>query len=113
DPSIMTTEDTEYCLRLILRGYDLYYDSALTFQHFIPADKLTEAYMHTLYKKNHEGFVVTGNYYLAVKLFDKRGQMKPLNKWRLKVLTPLRLWLARTHKKRIREQTIMAYLYPS
>src|SRR5690606_965014 len=82
-------------------------------QHFIPADKLTEAYMHTLYKKNHEGFVVTGNYYLAVKLFDKRGQMKPLNKWRLKVLTPLRLWLARTHKKRIREQTIMAYLYPS
>src|SRR5690606_38939367 len=113
DPSIMTTEDTEYCLRLILRGYDLYYDSALKFQHFIPEDKLTEAYMHTLYKKNHEGFVVTGNYYLAVKLFNRRGKIRPLNKLRLKLLTPLRLWLARTHKKRIREQTIMSYLYPS
>ncbi|MFC3198576.1 glycosyltransferase family 2 protein [Parapedobacter deserti] len=113
DPSIMTTEDTEYCLRLILRGYDLYYDSALKFKHFIPEDKLTEDYMHALYKKNHEGFVVTGNYYLAVKLFDKCGRLKPLNKLRLKLLTPLRLWLARTHKKRIREQTIMSYLFLS
>jgi len=113
DPSIMTTEDTEYCLRLILRGYDLYYDSALKFQHFIPEDKLTEDYMHALYKKNHEGFVVTGNYYLAVKIFDKHGKIRPLNKLRLKLLTPLRLWLARTHKKRIREETIMSYIYPS
>ncbi len=113
DSSIMTTEDTEYCLRLVLRGYDLYYDSALTFRHFIPEDKLTERYMHELYRKNHEGFVVTGNYYLAIKLHDKRGKIKPLTKLRLKLLTPLRLWLARTHKKRTREQTIMSYLFPS
>jgi len=113
DPSIMTTEDTEYCLRLILRGYELYYDEALKFRHFIPEDKLTKDYMHALYKKNHEGFVVTGNYYLAIKLFDNRGRIEPVNKLRLMLLTPLRLLLARTHKKRIREQTIISYLFPS
>ncbi|MGK6351981.1 glycosyltransferase [Parapedobacter sp. DT-150] len=113
DSSILTTEDTEYCLRLILRGYELYYDEALKFHHFIPKEKLSRAYMHALYKKNHEGFVITGKYYLAIKLYKKNGRIKPLSRLRLKILTPIRLWLARTEKRRIREKTILAYLFPS
>ncbi len=33
-------EDTEYCMRLILKGYRIYYDDNLIYTHFIPERKL-------------------------------------------------------------------------
>ncbi len=111
DPSILSTEDTEYCLRLVLRGYRLYYDEQLIFRHLIPKEKLTKEFMRSLYKKNHEGFVITGKYYLAIKLYACR-QSQFWSHLRLRLLTPLRLLLARSEKRKIREKTIMAYLFP-
>lgn len=112
DASILSTEDTEYCLRLILRGYELYYDEKLKFKHLIPTAKLTREYMRDLYRKNHEGFVVTGKYYIAVKLY-RNAKFRPLSHLRLRLLTPLRLLFARTEKKKLRERTLMAFLFPS
>lgn len=47
-------EDTEFCLRLLLKGYMLYYDDSLQFTHFIPKERLTLEYRDRL----HEGFEV-------------------------------------------------------
>lgn len=41
-------EDSEICLRIILMGYDLYYDSHLIYKHFIEPYKLTKAYLNGL-----------------------------------------------------------------
>lgn len=112
DRSILTTEDTEYCLRLVLRGYRLFYDGDLRFKHLIPKEKLTRQYMESLYKKNHEGFIITGKYYLAIKLYANK-RFQSLRHLRLRILTPVRLLLARSEKKRIREKTIMEYLFPN
>jgi glycosyltransferase involved in cell wall biosynthesis len=52
-PSIMTGrkglsmnsgEDTEFCMRLLLKGYKLFYDEGLSFVHFIPKDRLRTKY---------------------------------------------------------------------
>lgn len=39
--NVLSAEDTEYCMRLILKGYRLYYDASLQYQHFISDHKLT------------------------------------------------------------------------
>ena len=40
--------DSEFCLRGILLGYDLFYDERLFFKHFISCDRLTVAYLDSL-----------------------------------------------------------------
>lgn len=39
--NVLSAEDTEYCMRLILKGYRLYYDASLKYQHFISDHKLS------------------------------------------------------------------------
>lgn len=41
--------DTEICLRFRLMGYDLWFDKRLKFQHFVPKERLTEAYRDRLF----------------------------------------------------------------
>ncbi|MGF1924714.1 MAG: glycosyltransferase, partial [Bacteroidia bacterium] len=41
-------EDTEYCLRLQLKNYRLYYDSRLKFTHFISQSRLSQTYYANL-----------------------------------------------------------------
>ena len=43
-------EDTEFCLRLLLKGFMLYYDDSLQFTHFIPKERLTLQYRERLHK---------------------------------------------------------------
>lgn len=40
--NILSAEDTEYCMRLILKGYRIYYDDDLVYYHYIPEYKLNE-----------------------------------------------------------------------
>jgi glycosyltransferase involved in cell wall biosynthesis len=42
------SEDTELCYAFRLMGYKIFYDDALTFQHFIDKRKLTKAYVLNL-----------------------------------------------------------------
>jgi glycosyltransferase involved in cell wall biosynthesis len=41
-------EDVEFCMRLVLLGYKLFYDEQLVFKHFMPANRLTEEYRKAL-----------------------------------------------------------------
>jgi glycosyltransferase involved in cell wall biosynthesis len=43
-------EDVEFCLRILLAGYSLFYDEDLTYKHYIPANRLTVAYRDKLFK---------------------------------------------------------------
>jgi glycosyltransferase involved in cell wall biosynthesis len=60
--------DVEYCLRILLQGYNLYYSTDLKFQHFIPADRLTEQYKNALLKGFDEAKPVTSEYIQAANL---------------------------------------------
>jgi hypothetical protein len=46
--AILSGEDMEICKRIILLGYDLYYDQSLVYKHFIPESRLTERYLSQL-----------------------------------------------------------------
>lgn len=54
--------DSEICLRFKLLNFQLYYDSSLTFKHFIPQERLTEEYCYNLYK-GFKGSSEVINYY--------------------------------------------------
>ncbi len=43
-------EDVEFCMRILLAGYTLFYDEELTYKHYIPAARLTVAYRDKLFK---------------------------------------------------------------
>jgi glycosyltransferase involved in cell wall biosynthesis len=43
-------EDVEFCLRILLAGFKLYYDDALVYKHFLPSERLTLAYRQKLYE---------------------------------------------------------------
>ncbi|MCK9404726.1 MAG: glycosyltransferase family 2 protein [Chitinophagaceae bacterium] len=45
---VFSGDDMEICKRIILLGYDLYYDSELVYQHFIQANRLTKDYLNQL-----------------------------------------------------------------
>lgn len=38
-------DDMEICKRIVLFGYELFYDSALVYKHFLPANRLTQEYL--------------------------------------------------------------------
>lgn len=66
--SLSTGGDVEYCQRLLLQGYNLYYTEALVFQHFIPAYRLTESYRDAIFKGVEEVQVVLKEYFEATKI---------------------------------------------
>lgn len=68
---IIYAEDTEYCLRLILKGYRLYYDSSLVYQHFIPDFKLTINYREELLTRFRNSGVVLRKYHAAMRALLK------------------------------------------
>jgi glycosyltransferase involved in cell wall biosynthesis len=41
-------EDVEFCLRLLILGYTLFYDDSLMYQHYIPQNRLTDNYRKKL-----------------------------------------------------------------
>ncbi|MFD1769667.1 glycosyltransferase [Sphingobacterium suaedae] len=105
-------EDTEYCLRLILRGYQLHYDKDLILQHFVPSERLVRSYNESLNQKIEDSFMIIEKYNLATKLYGEIAYDK-INKLRLKLLTPIRLLMARSLKSKARNQTLFRLLFPS
>lgn len=104
-------EDTEYCLRLVLSGYRLWYDEKLVFEHFMPTRRLEPGYRDQLVDTLEEDRVILDKYYLAVKMkFKTEG--KPLNMLRLKMVTPIRYLLAGNKTKKRTEEWKLKLLYP-
>lgn len=109
--NILVVEDTEYCLRLILRGFRLHYASELKLFHFIPNERLTQEYWTKLNGNIDQSFEVIDVYYMAVKVYSDKYQ----NSWqrfRLKLLTHLRFRM-RSGIKRQRQRILLGLLFPA
>lgn len=51
--TVLSGEDAEICLVLLLLGFDLYYDDRLYFQHYIPEKRLSWNYCMEMISKGH------------------------------------------------------------
>lgn len=109
---ILSAEDTEYCLRIIIKGYQLHYDTRLSLQHFIPAGRLNLKYKDDVYENFKNAHLVLEKYYLAIK-FGPANKINLFNKIRLTIITPLRLAFASSKSKKEKQRTIMSYLLPA
>ncbi len=88
---LSTGDDFEYCKRLILRGYTLYYDERLLLYHFIPKERLTIGYRERLMKGIEEAGLILNEYDRAIKA---KKRLIGKSKLRLLILTPFRMLLA-------------------
>jgi hypothetical protein len=104
-------EDAEYCLRLVLSNYRLWYDENLVFKHFMPAPRLERSYKDQLVETLEADRIILDKYYLFVKMkFKCEG--RPLNRFRLMLITPLRYLLAGKKSKATTEKWKLRFLYP-
>lgn len=62
---IVSGEDSEYCIRLLLMGYKLYYDKDLLLTHQIDERRLSLNYLDKLLKSFQENSITTSDYYEA------------------------------------------------
>lgn len=70
--NILSAEDTEYCIRLQLKGYDLYYDPLLIYQHFIPEFKVTTEFREQrLLKGFNNSHEILSKYHTAMRAYIK------------------------------------------
>jgi len=110
--SVLSAEDTEYCMRLVLKGYKLYYNDSLVYQHFIPDHKLTVAYRNNrLMAGFDEANQVLANYYAAM-----RARIKTKNRpdvWLgLLLISPLNYLMAASQTKKLRALNTLYFLLP-
>lgn len=93
--SVSRGEDVEFCIRVIMSGYKLYYDEALVFRHYMPAGRLTTAYRDKLLKGyERERFILT--------LYAKQLQVNSLSavgKTGLLIASLLRYTLSKSFSK--------------
>jgi glycosyltransferase involved in cell wall biosynthesis len=109
DHRILTAEDSEYCLRLVLKGYRLYYDSRLSLRHYIPDGRLTLTYKNSLFDNFKKANLIIDNYFIAIKY---KLNISLLNRIRLTLITPIRYLLSSTKQKKSRQRVILCYLFP-
>lgn len=88
--NILSAEDTEYCLRLLIKGYRLYYDQSLSYSHYIAPQRLETAYREKLLKGFLDSHAVLSKYHTAL-----RTQLKTDGKpWMWLYLFLSSLWIA-------------------
>ncbi|GAA0558624.1 hypothetical protein GCM10009415_45760 [Chitinophaga japonensis] len=109
---LTTGDDFEYCKRLLLWGYTLYYEKGLKLDHFIPAERLTIDYRNKLMEGIIASQKVLREYDTALRLYRKN---KHKSRWRLLLLTPFRIRLAQlglSKRDIVDEQLVLFYLSP-
>jgi len=105
-------EDTEYCVRLVLRGFNLYFDDKLAIRHFVPDERLTEAYNKKLNERIHLASPTIEYYNFSTKIYGTLGA-NFFNRIRLRIITPIRYLFAKAAFKKKKHKTIFYLLYPS
>ncbi len=66
--ALSSGEDCEYCLRVMLQGYNIYYNEGLIFKHYMQASRLTEEYRQALFKAFEETHELLNEYLEAAKI---------------------------------------------
>lgn len=105
-------EDFEYCKRLLLRGYKLYYEEEMKLTHFIPKERLTIDYREKLMTGIMQAGKVLYEYDLAIQIIRKT---KGKSRWRLFLMAPFRVFFASirlTNRNLAEEQLKLFYLSP-
>lgn len=102
-------EDTEYCQRLILRGYKLFYDPALIFHHYIPQQRLETSYRDSLFNGFNECAKILNKYYFVRDLKHQLDK-NPLNRLRLLMISIFKALFDFSRKKRSYHKSIIKYL---
>ncbi len=109
--NILSSEDTEYCLRLSLKGYKLYYDDSLIYHHFLSAERLETTYQ----KKLLQGFInsdeILRKYHTALRVKYKTKN-KPYMLFYLLISSLLMLIFASNKSKRSIAKDTIFYLLP-
>ena len=109
--NLSTGDDFEYCKRLLLWGYKLYYEEKMILYHFIPKERLTIDYRDRLLKGIHDAGKVLEKYDLAIKIFNKT---KNKNRLRLVLLAPVRIALSKLKlSRRVLEDEQLTWDYLS
>ena len=104
-----TGDDFEFCKRLLLWNYTLYYDEQMHLAHFIPKERLTIAYRDRLMAGILQAGKVLEQYDLAIRVL-RRNRDK--NRWRILLLSPLRSLLARAGwSGRVASDEALAFYY--
>ncbi|MGX5816680.1 glycosyltransferase [Chitinophaga lutea] len=109
---LSTGDDFEYVKRLLLRGYTLYYEAGMRLEHFIPEDRLTIAYRDRLMEGIRQATQVLDRYDDAIRVHRRNARK---NRWRLLLLTPFRIFLARigwSSRVELDERLTWFYLSP-
>lgn len=102
-------EDSEYCQRLVLSGYKLYYESKLQFSHFIPDKRLSEDYKDALLKGIEASDIILDKYRFAIQLQEKY-RAKPLKKITTIITSAVKNIFQSSPGKKIRNQRRLQYL---
>jgi glycosyltransferase involved in cell wall biosynthesis len=102
-------EDSEYCQRLILRDYKLYYETGLIFHHYIPEERLHVSYRDRLFAGFEDANAILVEYYLINKIRQK-VKLNTSNRLRLLIISPIRILFAGSAKKREEQTKILRYL---
>jgi glycosyltransferase involved in cell wall biosynthesis len=102
-------EDTEYCQRLILRNYTLFYEPKLTLNHYLPEYRLQPNYRDRLYAGLEEADRILATYFLVNKL-KKKLKGKLINKLRLLLISPFRILAARSANRLNEQSKLLLYL---
>lgn len=102
-------EDGEYCQRLILKGYTLYYHPGLAFNHYLPPYRLEIPYRDALFSGLAESEEILSKYYLITRLKEKLSRSFS-NRLRLLVISPFRALFTSDRKKYHHEMNIIRYL---
>jgi len=104
-------EDAEYCQRLILKDYTLYYSEELVFHHFMPIGRLSLTYKEKLFNGFIESNKVLDIYYLCNQIINKCKKNK-LERPRLLITSFFRMLFAPSLHDRKKQMDIFVFLFP-
>ncbi|WP_407428820.1 glycosyltransferase family 2 protein [Arcticibacter sp.] len=112
DKNILSAEDTEYCMRLLLKGYKLYYDASLQYKHFIPDHKLSLEFRD---QKLLKGFMdaneILRKYYSAMRATIKTRN-RPDVWFALLLITPINYVFSFSKRRAEKAKNTLFFLLP-
>ncbi|WP_457287266.1 glycosyltransferase [Pedobacter sp. UYP24] len=109
--NILSSEDTEYCLRLSLRDYRLYYDGTLTYHHFISDERIENSYRDKLLQGFLNSDEILRKYHTALRMKYKTKGKPYMSLYLLITSLLMLLFTINKSKKSIAKDTIF-YLLP-
>lgn len=109
--TLLAGEDAEFCQRIVLKGYRLFYSSDLVFQHFIPTKRLTIPYRKSLFKGFEESNKVLNKYYLANRIVEK-CKRNPGTRVKLLLISYLKMVFSNSKQQQEQQRDIFILANP-